>query len=122
MGMAIILVSHDLALVDDVCDRVVVMHAGTCVESGSVERAGDAAAPLYPRPQPLAHRMARPGSELVTIKGQPPGGRRLAAGLPVRRALRDRPSATVASATHPPLFGPEDSHRTACLHSDLIGE
>ena len=38
MGTSIILVSHDLALVDDVCDRVVVMHAGTCVESGPVSR------------------------------------------------------------------------------------
>jgi oligopeptide/dipeptide ABC transporter ATP-binding protein len=38
MGMAVILITHDLGVVAEVCDRVVVMYAGQVVEHGTVEQ------------------------------------------------------------------------------------
>jgi oligopeptide/dipeptide ABC transporter ATP-binding protein len=37
IGAALLLISHDLRVVGDVCDHVVVMYAGTVVEAGSVD-------------------------------------------------------------------------------------
>jgi peptide/nickel transport system permease protein len=119
MGTSIILVSHDLALVDDVCDRIVVMHAGACVESGSVD---DVERPLHPYTRALNRsriELATPGSELVTIKGQPPGvgwwrpGCRFAERCEIVQA-------DCRVGPHPPLRGPEDGHQTACLHPELM--
>ena len=50
-GMAVLLITHDLGVVAEVCDRVVVMYAGQVVESGSV---GDIfAEPQHPYTQGL---------------------------------------------------------------------
>jgi len=45
-GMAILLITHDLGLVAEMADRVVVMYAGQCVETGDTRRL--LAAPAHP--------------------------------------------------------------------------
>ena len=44
LGMAVLFVTHDLGVVADLCDRVIVMYAGQVVEEASVEE-------LFARPQ-----------------------------------------------------------------------
>src|SRR6202034_630170 len=72
--MAILLVSHDLAVIAGQCDRVIVMYAGMIMESGPVEavlrepRNPYTLALLEARPRPGAPR----GARLKTIPGAPP--------------------------------------------------
>ena len=66
-------VSHDLALIRELCDRVVVFYAGEAVETGPVEEIIDR--PRHPYTQALL-RVASVGDfqrrELRVIPGQPP--------------------------------------------------
>ena len=48
-GMAVLLITHDLGVVAEVCDRVVVMYAGHVVETGSVDEIFHAPAHPYTR-------------------------------------------------------------------------
>jgi ABC-type glutathione transport system ATPase component len=47
-GMAMLLITHDLGVVAEVCDRVLVMYAGQVVETGNVEE-------IFHRPPPPLH-------------------------------------------------------------------
>ena len=83
-GMAILLVSHDLAVIAGHCDRVMVMYAGVIMESGPVDavlrrpRNPYTLALLEARPRPGAPR----GARLATIPGAPPAAPEHRAGCP----------------------------------------
>lgn len=70
-GMAIMLITHDLGVVAEMCDKVVVMYAGSAVETATV---GDLFAhPKHPYTRGLLDSIPRPGSgRLTPIDGQPP--------------------------------------------------
>jgi oligopeptide/dipeptide ABC transporter ATP-binding protein len=57
LGLTIVLISHDLAVVARVCDRVVVMYGGQVVESGNPERV--LTAPSHPYTQALLDAVPR---------------------------------------------------------------
>jgi peptide/nickel transport system ATP-binding protein len=83
-NMALLLISHDLAVVAGHCDRIIVMYAGVIMESGPAEavlrepRNPYTRALLDARPQPGAPR----GARLKTIPGAPPGVQANRAGCP----------------------------------------
>jgi peptide/nickel transport system ATP-binding protein len=75
LGMAIVLITHDLGVVAGVADRVAVMYAGTIVETGSTRQVFKAPAHPYTRglidsiPVPGT---TEPGGRLKTIPGMVP--------------------------------------------------
>ena len=48
-GMAILLITHDIGLVTEMADRVVVMYAGQCVEEGTTQQVLESPAHPYTR-------------------------------------------------------------------------
>jgi peptide/nickel transport system ATP-binding protein len=73
LGMAILLITHDFGIVNELADRVAVMYAGAIVEEGG--RHDVLARPRHPYTRGLLRSMpalARPGERLVEIPGAVP--------------------------------------------------
>jgi peptide/nickel transport system ATP-binding protein len=76
-GMATLLITHDLALAAQSCDRIVVMHAGHVVESAPTAELFDAPSHPYTRQLIAATPVGRAGlHELASIPGNLPDLRR----------------------------------------------
>jgi len=71
-GMSLILVSHDLAVISEMCDRIIVMYAGQVVEEGSA--ADVITAPRHPYTHALLDALPHAGErgQLRSIAGSPP--------------------------------------------------
>lgn len=111
---SIILVTHDLAVVSEVCDRVAVMYAGNIVEVGELRELFTN--PLHPYTQGLMAAVPRPDRssvKLQSIKGSvpdliyPPTGCRFHPRCP--KAFASCPS------TKPPLTAVQKGHEVQCL-------
>jgi peptide/nickel transport system ATP-binding protein len=102
VGTAIVLITHDLGVVAEVCDSVNVMYAGVVVERGTVQELFRR--PLHPYTQGLLASIPRfdqPGKELASIPGSvpnlihpPPGCRfhpRCPYAMPICREVRPVP-------------------------------
>ncbi|KGN30871.1 hypothetical protein N802_05605 [Knoellia sinensis KCTC 19936] len=114
LGFALILVSHDLALVADVSDRVVVMYGGQIVETGVTADVIEAPTHHYARGLLGSVLSLETGAERLTqIRGVVPSP----ADFPSGCRFADRcPMATqVCRDTAPELVGP-DNHTFACHH------
>lgn len=71
-GMTVVLISHDLGIVSEICDKVAIMYAGKIVEFGTLEEVYDS--PKHPYTQALlkATPKLRGEKDLVSLKGAPP--------------------------------------------------
>jgi oligopeptide/dipeptide ABC transporter ATP-binding protein len=84
-GTAIVLISHNLGVVNQICERIVVMYHGSIVEEGPRERLLNA--PRHPYTQGLLSSILElaPGGErtdVTAIPGRPPGAGEEVAGCP----------------------------------------
>lgn len=73
LGLALILVTHDLGVVAEMCDRVLVMYGGVVAEFGSVDTIFNH--PQHPYTQALLRAfpdISRPTERLESIPGYPP--------------------------------------------------
>ncbi|MGH3185955.1 MAG: ABC transporter ATP-binding protein [Streptosporangiaceae bacterium] len=116
LGMALMLISHDLGLAASYADEVLVMYAGRIVEQASARRLFTHV--RMPYTQALFEaipRLERPAhSPLPVIGGRPPDLAALPSGCSF--APRCRYAADDCRATSPPLAEQEPGHRWACWH------
>jgi peptide/nickel transport system ATP-binding protein len=80
-GTAVLLITHDFGIVNEIADRVAVMYAGMIVEEGT--RSELLSRPRHPYTQALIKSIPRPearGSRLSEIKGTVPRPGRWPAG------------------------------------------
>jgi oligopeptide/dipeptide ABC transporter ATP-binding protein len=111
-GAAVLLVSHDLGIISQMCDRVLVMYAGRVVEEAAIATVFDA--PAHPYTRALIDCLPRvEGTErLGTIAGVMPGLRALPAGC---RFHPRCPAAEPRCAAEIPALRPlAAGHRVAC--------
>ncbi len=120
-GLSIILITHDLDVVARLADKIVVMYAGTTVETGPTQTVlGEPAHPytaalLGSRP----HGVKR-GETLAGIAGAPPPPGSWPSGC--RFAPRCRHSVDRCRATVPDLHAFGADHLTACLRAEELRE
>jgi peptide/nickel transport system ATP-binding protein len=73
LGLAVILVTHDLSVVAELCHRVLVMYGGVLAEYSDVDRIFNE--PLHPYTRLLLSAfpdLSRPEGKLISIPGHPP--------------------------------------------------
>ena len=81
LGSAIILITHDLGVVAETCQNVLVMYAGNMVEYGTADAdLRRAEASLHDGPARVVAAPGRERKRLVPIEGQPPNLLRVPAG------------------------------------------
>ncbi|MCX6104592.1 MAG: ABC transporter ATP-binding protein [Proteobacteria bacterium] len=113
LNMAILLITHDLGVVAEVCDYVIVMYAGRIAEQGSVEAIFRA--PTHPYSVGLLNSIPRLGHKteyLPTIEGTVPS----LANLPKGCRFQDRCKHVHAKCREqePPLRSVAPGHEAAC--------
>jgi oligopeptide/dipeptide ABC transporter ATP-binding protein len=72
-GNSLLMITHDISVVSETCDRVGVMYAGELVEEGPIEEVF--VQPEHPYTQGLLNAfpsLAGESSDLITIRGEPP--------------------------------------------------
>nr|WP_244560051.1 ABC transporter ATP-binding protein [Ensifer aridi] len=113
-GMALVLISHDLGVVSETCDRIIVMYTGSVVETAPADAIF--ASPRHPYTQGLL--AALPPFEgalhrLVPIEGQVPDPTNLPPGCAF--APRCPKRLAVCEEAVPPLAQPENGRFSACI-------
>ena len=113
-GMAILLITHDLGVVAEVADRVIVMYSGRVMEVGDVYDLFEN--PAHPYTQALMKCLPGRGNETRGIPGSlpdpmnPPSGCRFAARCP--HAVED-----CHTGDQPPLSVTDsENHRASCIY------
>ncbi len=111
LGLAVLFVSHDLALVENYADEITVLYAGTAVEQNTSERLF--VAPRHPYTQALLRARPRPEQPVPpSIAGTAPGLEALPSGCPFHpRCPAAKP---VCRSTMPAVDVWPDGGRASC--------
>ncbi|MEK3933871.1 ABC transporter ATP-binding protein [Sporosarcina sp. FSL W7-1349] len=112
-GTSIMLITHDLGVVSEVCDRVIVMYAGMIVEEAEIDELF--AAPKHPYTIGLLHSMPdieKNQNRLDTIPGMVPQAEDMVPGC--KFAPRCAFARDICFSQVPPKVQFTDSHSASC--------
>lgn len=119
LGMSIIFITHDLGVVSDICDRILVMYAGEIVEAGGKRQI------FYEGRHPYTEGLLqsipkidqRRDRDLVPIEGNPPDMQTLGPECPF--AHRCKYAMQICARQKPPRLDLGDGHEVACFRTIL---
>jgi oligopeptide transport system ATP-binding protein len=111
--LSVVLITHDLAVMSSIADRVSIFYAGRVVESGG--RGDVLRNPRHPYTRALLDALPHPevarDTPLVAIKGTPPSPQQIPPGCPYHPRC---PYALDVCTTQDPPLAPIDGRRLAC--------
>ncbi len=111
MKTAIILITHDLGVVAEMCDDVAVMYAGRVVEHAPVKALF--ASPWHPYTQGLLNSLPKADrSRLEPIEGQPPALTKIPVGCSFEPRCPKRMD--VCTTAFPPITAKSSDHDVRC--------
>ncbi|SDT36770.1 ABC transporter ATP-binding protein [Actinoplanes derwentensis] len=115
MGLTVIIATHDLEVIADFADHLVVMYAGRVAEQGPVARM--LAAPRHPYTWALlgAAPARQRGTRLLPIEGRPPRLDELPPGCAFAPRCVFAEAQCTETDPQPLLVDPATGHRTACV-------
>jgi peptide/nickel transport system ATP-binding protein/oligopeptide transport system ATP-binding protein len=119
-GMAIMMITHNMGVIAETADRVVVMYAGRVVEQAAVGRLFDQ--PLHPYTRALLScvpTLDQDQDRLLAIGGNPPEPSRRPRGC--RFAPRCGDAIPACGEAIPPLVTFAANHAAACIRIDDLG-
>ena len=112
--MSIVLITHDLGIVSDICDKIIIMYSGEIMEYGPIETLF--ANPKHPYTIGLIRSLPKidqkEGEPLTPIEGSPVDLMHPPAGCPF--APRCEHCMKVCLTEKPPYFELEPGHYSAC--------
>jgi peptide/nickel transport system ATP-binding protein len=118
---SVLMITHDLGVMAEICDRVAIMYAGDMVEMGSVRRV--LKDPQHPYTQGLLQTVpdkSNPDQPLYSIRGNVPS--LLAAQTDCRFAPRCEYAMDRCRQELPPLYVLNEDHQAACFLHDGHGK
>jgi peptide/nickel transport system ATP-binding protein len=117
--ISVILITHNLGVVAQTCDRLAVLYAGRVAEMGTTQEIFKN--PQHPYTRGLMNAIPRPGSrgkKMAAIPGTVPSNPGALIGCPF--APRCEFAFARCSAERPPLFGVGEGHWSACFLVDPV--
>ena len=119
LAMSVVLVTHDLGIVAETCDRIAVLYSGRIMETGPVETI--LTRPAHPYTLGLINSVPQAKDarrHLAAIPGSPPDALDLPPGcrFAPRCGMADRD----CTREQPDLRALAPRHATACIHSDDV--
>jgi len=123
-GAAMLLITHDMGVVAECADRVLVMYAGRIVEQAPV--ADIFMRPRHPYTRALLDSIpdlhASPNEELSTVAGDPPDIFNLPSGCAFNNRCGLSKGREICSTQRPPLRNTGTQHASACHFASELAQ